>query len=176
MKLEYLYNKNRNIKQILKKLLTILLGGLLVATIIICTENKFDKIDEFGIVFIAVLTIVMTFVIMGIFLIICCKIYNYYKRKQYLNIINNGKCYKGNIIMAYYHSDYLFNWLLSDSGNLIVQCSQKEYIIKDIDYDKNFKILEQITKEIKNNDYINIDVYILNNKVVGDLNSIKSVK
>ena len=51
------------------------------------------------------------------------------------------------------NSKYVYNkWLWKDSGNITVSANNKTYTIRDIDYNKDFKILKQ---KLENDFYIN---------------------
>lgn len=143
MKLEYLYDNNNNLKYTLKAITIAGLSIILLFTLMITLNN--NNID-----------------------------YSMY-----------FACACAYIVIT-----------LKSSGEIVVSNNDKTYIIIDINYNKDFKVLE---KELNDNFYensqeiinkshifketgkferincknIKIGIYILDNKVVADLNSIK---
>lgn len=127
---------------------------------------------------------------------------NNYKRKQFVNIKENGNYYKGTILMAYCQPNKSVkgSLLKKDTGEISVKVKNKVYKIQDIDYNNEFKHLENSLEELwkhlntnieQFNDFINqrqdminknfsisknthmeIDIYVLDNKAVADLESI----
>ena len=128
---------------------------------------------------------------------------NNYKRKQFINIRENGNHYKGTILTA---SDSPANYSRSsyfkkDTVEISVNVNNKVYTIKDIDYNNEFKLLENSLNELNKrldtniqqfNDFIHqrqdiinknfniskntqmeIDIYVLDDKAIADLESIK---
>ncbi len=195
MKLEYVYNNNSNLKYTLKAfsifgLAIILIFSLMLVSIEKKIDYSFISMFMFGIIIVILWDI--------IFLIIIA-LTNNYKRKQFISIKDKGKYYEGIIIMANYHFEGYgrHKWLWKDSGEITVSVENKTYTITDIDYNKEFKLLEQklndnfdtnrqqyinLNQQFKNigilgNVYskeITVGIYILDNKVAADLDSIKS--
>ena len=100
---------------------------------------------------------------------------NIYKQKNYNSIKNNGEYSTGFIIRAMSEHKYKVPFLL---GKLYVDVNGITYIIDDIYYNEDFKAIEKELSEIRTSYYlrkshqIKIDIYVLNNKVVADLDSI----
>ena len=100
---------------------------------------------------------------------------NIYKQKNYNSIKNNGEYLTGFIIRARSEHKYQIPFLL---GKLYVDVNGITYIIDDIYYNEDFKAIEKELSEIRTSYYlrkshqIKIDIYVLNNKVVADLDSI----
>lgn len=195
MKLEYLYNNNNNLKHTIKAFSFIGICSILFCflRIVIGEEHvnySLFLLISFGIiVFTVICNIVSALIIL---------LWNNYKRKQFFYIKNNGSYYEGEIIMAnYHHKGYSkHNWIEKSSGDILVCVNDKTYKISDIDYNNEFKKLEQRLKDnfnttkqkiIDNNYYlkntgtlrklslekITIEIYLLEDKVIADLNSIK---
>lgn len=191
MKLEYLYHNNNNLKYTLK---TFSIFGFAVILfyflIIICIS---ENVNWFFI-----LMFIVIFLFWNIVFLIIIALTNNYKRKQFMYIKNKGKYFEGVIIMASYDSAGIGErkLLSKDSGNIIVSVDNKTYTITDIDYNNEFKILEQkindnfninrqqfsdLDQHFRNNGTfykaqtkeIKIGIYVLDNKVIADLNSIQ---
>jgi len=124
---------------------------------------------------------------------------NIYKRKNFTHIKNNGDYFEGIIISANYHSNGAYGkyrWLSKKSGDITVSANNQTYTITNIDYNEDFKLFEQklnenfytnkqkiinIDRYFKNTGILNkinckeitIGIYVLDNKAVADLNTIK---
>lgn len=196
MKLEYLYDNNKNLKYTLKAFSFFVLAILLIVMVIFFFV---EKVDYF---FLLILTTLIG--ISGVFcyiiFYIIISLTNKYKRKQFSHIKNNGSYFEGIIVMANYHfKGYGKNsWLWKDTGDISVIADNKTYTITDIDYNNEFKLLEQklddnfdanmqqyncLNQSFKNNNIlainkvhrkeIKIGIYVLDNKVIADFDSIK---
>lgn len=195
MKLEYLYHNKNNLKYTLKAFSIFGLAIILILFVmIICFEKNVNY--SFMLMFMIGIIIIVGF--LDIIFLIIITLTNNYKIKQFMYIKNNGKYYEGVIIMANYHSNGIgrYEWLSKDSGDIVVRIDNKTYTITDVDYNNEFKILEQ---KIKDNFYINkqqfsdlnqhfrdngtfykvqikelkIGIYVLDNKVIADFDSIQ---
>jgi len=145
-----------------------------------------------------VVGIIIPVIFFGVLTCLIIAVVNSYKRKKFSFIKNNGNYLDGIIIMASYHSKLSggYRWLWKDSGEITVTANNKIYKITDIDYNDEFKLLEEklsknfylnkqkyidLNQNFKNNgilakihrEEINVGIYILDNKVVADLESIK---
>ena len=125
---------------------------------------------------------------------------NRYKRKQYNYIKEKGIYVEGKIIGAYCQSKGYVKYtvLFKDAGEITVYSDNNTYKIKDIDYNSEFKLLQKridelreehlyqysdIIHRMKNEDLstiskprimdLKIGIYVLGNKAVADLDSIK---
>lgn len=162
----------------------------------------FVKTEDYiyNLIFMAVIIIP---VILGDFLFyIIITLTNNYKKKQFIQIKNNGIYFEGVIIMATHHSKGYGNhkWLWKNSGDISVIVDNKIYTITDIDYNNEFKLLKQklnddfdtnskqydnLNQSIKNNSIvtfskvhrkeIKVGIYVLDNKAVADFDSIKFI-
>ena len=162
-----------------------------------CTIKNIDTFSELIIIF----SIVMPIALCDILFFVFTVLFNKYKIKQFLNIKEHGNCYKGTILTAYHRSkSSRHSWLSKATGEISVDVNNKIYDITDIDYNNEFKNLENSLKKLnknfdtnakKFNDYIHnrintidkdfdlskntqmeITIYVLNDKAVADLNSI----
>lgn len=159
-------------------------------------------IDKFDIL-ICIAAIAIPVIFCNILFYIIISLSNNYKRKQFVNIKENGNYYKGIILTVGYQSKGYSRskWLMKDTGEISVEVNNKVYKIKDIDYNDEFKLLENSLDECLNtlhtnvqqfNNFISqrqgrinkgssilkntqreIDIYVLDDKVVADLESIK---
>ena len=186
MKLEYLYCNNNNLRQILKALLIF----WLIIIVLLALIGYIEKVNEF-LILTLIVTTTICIVICILFLSIIIILTNNYKRKQFVNIKNNGHHFEGIIIMANYHFDRYggnHRWLWNNSGDITVQvndnANNKTYTIKGINYNNEFKLLKKKlndnidTYRQQYNNYhrkeLKIDIYVLDNKVVADLDSIRT--
>jgi len=194
MNLKYVYNNNSNLKYTLK---AYSLFGMSIILMIFLMQI-IDKNIDYSFILMFSFTIIMTIIFFDIVFLIIITMKNNYKRKQFATIKDKGKYYDGIIIMANRHSKGYgrHKWLWKTTGEITVSVENKTYTITDIDYNNEFKLLEQklkdnfktnrqqymnLNQQIKNNDIlgnifikeITIGIYILDNKVVADLNSIK---
>lgn len=152
--------------------------------------------------------VTFAFIILVVFLWVICLIIitlkNYYKRKEFTHIKNNGNYFEGVIISANHSENYemprrirRYRILWHDSGEIRVRANnQTYYTITDIAYNKEFKFLKQklddnfyinkqkyinLYQNFKNNGIfdkvqskeITVGIYVLDNKVVADLDSLK---
>lgn len=195
MKLEYLYNNNNNLKYSVKVFSIFCISVIIFCFLLIIITEKNVNYSLFLMILLG--TIVFTTICNLVFGTIIC-FSNNYKRKQFSHIKNNGSYFDGEIIMVNYHNKGYnkYNWLIKDSGDIIVCVNDKTYKISDIDYNKEFRILkqklddnEETNKEQINNinrlfkekgelnkiDFKNITmgIYVLEDKVVADLDTIK---
>ncbi len=162
-----------------------------------CAIKKFDTFYELAIIFSIVIPIALCDILLFVFI----GLYNKYKIKQFLNIKEHGSCYKGTILTAHHKpKPARHSLLIKDTGEISVDVNNKIYNITDIDYNNEFKNLENSLKKLKKNfdinakkfdDYIHnrintidkdfnlskntqmeITIYVLNDKAVANLNSI----
>ncbi len=141
-------------------------------------------------------TIILVFSDIAISLFIILE--NNHKRKQFVLIKNNGSYFDGVIISAYRYIKprYARGVDAKNTGEILVTANNKTYTITDIDYNDAFKDLEQ---KLNDNFYINkqkiidkdryfkntgilskinskeitVGIYILDNKVIADFDTIK---
>lgn len=172
MKLEYLYNNNNNLKHTMK----IIPIGFLITVMFTILINSFYNTD----ISLLLKVIIVSAIFCEIFYYVIITLSNNYKRKQFINITNNGIYFEGNILKANYNHKHSrkYSWLEKSAGNITVRIENKTYKITDIDYNSDFKNLKQKLEENfsineKNFRQIKIGIYVFNNKAVADLNSIK---
>lgn len=195
MKLEYLYNNNNNLKHTIKAFFIIGVASIFFYFLKILFNVKHINCSLFLIISLGIIVVTVICNIISALIIVFL---NNYKRKQFFYIKNNGSYYEGEIIMAsYHHKGYnKHNWILKDSGNIVVCVNDKTYTISDVDYNKEFKDLKQklsdnadvnkkqlmhINTCFKNTGVLNkgnlknitIGIYVLEDKAVADLDSIK---
>ena len=141
------------------------------------------------------ITIIVFFIDIVFWVIIT--LINNYKRKQFVSIKNNGVHFEGVILTA--DKSCVFGqhkWIWKDSGDITVSANNKTYKITNIDYNKEFKLLKQkleddfysnkqsyinLNQSFEKNDIlykvhrkeITVGIYVLDNKAVADLDSIK---
>ena len=195
MKLEYLYHNNNNLKYTLKVFSIFGLAVILISFVIII---GFEKNVNYSFMLMFTIGIIVIVGFLNIIFLIIITLTNNYKRKQFMYIKNNGKYFEGVIIMANYHSKGIvrYKWLNKVSGDIVVNVDNKTYTITDVDYNNEFKILEQ---KINDSFYINrqkfsdlnqhfrdngtfykvqtkelkIGIFVLDNKAIADFNSIQ---
>lgn len=195
MKLQYLYNNNNNLKYSVKVFSLFCISVIIFCFLLIIITEKNANYSLFLMILLGTISFST---ICNIISALIIGLWNNYKRKQFLYIKNNGSYFEGEIIMANYHNKGYnkYHWLLKDSGDIIVCVNDKTYKISDIDYNKEFKTLkqklndsEEINTEQINNinsvyketgilnkiDFknITIGIYVLEDKAVADLDSIK---
>ena len=171
LELEYYYMDNNKIKIAIRGCALFLGVGFLIPSIITSIRNNrnpfddilmiFNNINQIGKGFIELNFVMSLFIVYIIILI--------YKKITYNFIKNNGEHITGFIIKAGMDTGVgrrEYCW-----GKLDVDVKGTLYTIRDIYYNNDFQILE---KELRNNylKKIKIDIYVLNNKVVADLDSI----
>lgn len=193
-KIEYLYNNNNNLKYTMKAILFMGIGAMIFFYImVVCIEKN---IDDSGILIFSSAIMLMVFFLEILFFIIIT-LMNFFKRKQFNSIKNNGIRFNGTILMAYKTYQYRqHEWLWKDSGTITVSANNKTYDITDVDYNKEFKYLKQkldddfhtnrqnysnLYEEFKKNGKwykvdskeITVEIYVLEDKAVADFSTIK---
>lgn len=175
--------------------------GLTVILIssILGLSKGFAYYDVFWLTFLYIIPFVFLWVVCLIIIILK----SYYKRNAFTHIKNNGNYFEGIIISADHSENYKiprrtrsFIILFHDSGEIMVRANNQTYTITDIAYNKEFKFLKQklddnfyineqkyinLYQNFKNNGIFNkvqkeeitVGIYVLDNKVVADLDSIK---
>lgn len=138
--------------------------------------GKFDMLMCISIV-------AITVIFCNIIFYIIISLSNNYKRKQFIKIKETGIYHKGIILTASYQfPGYARNsWLVKNAGKISVEANNKIYTIEDLDYNNEFKLLESSLDNHFNandlstfkNTQVEIDIYVLDNKAVADLESIK---
>lgn len=139
-------------------------------------------VDEFYILM-CISAVIISTIFCNILIYLFIGLSNKCKRKQFINIKEKGIYYKGFILTASYQSIGYgrHGWLMKKAGEISVKANNKIYTIKDIDYNNEFKLLENSLNTHFNvndlstlkNRQVEIGIYVLDNKVVADLESIK---
>ena len=180
MKLEYAYFNNINLKYIIKRLIIFGLAYLCIVVILSFIYTGFDYFWSLASMIAIILAVIFLIAFSSIYLL-----YNNYKRKQFTEIKNNGNLFNGVILSAYKHSTFGQKYWVN-IGDIAVECNNNRYIISDISYNKDFKLLEEKLQNYHNNvinsslfnntvnHEITVDIYIWENKVIADLNSINA--
>lgn len=148
---------------------------------LICIWYSMKTIDKF-VMPMCISVVAIAVIFFDIIFYIIISLSNNYKRKQFINIKENGIYYKGIILTASYKIEASrYSWLKKDSGEISVEANNKIYKIEDLDYNNEFKLLESSLDNHFNandlstfkNTQVKIDIYVLDNKAVADLESIK---
>ena len=196
MKLEYFYDNNNNVKYTLKTFSILGLAVILISSILGFSKG-IAYYDVFGLTFAFIILVVFLWVIC----LIIITLENNYKRKEFTHIKNNGNYFVGVISSAFHSESYKgyssrYSILWHNSGEIWVTANNQTYKITDIAYNKEFKFLKQklddnfyinkqkyinLYQNFKNNGIfdkvqskeITVGIYVLDNKVVADLDSIK---
>ena len=195
MKLEYLYHNKNNLKYALKAFSIFELAIILISVVM---HIYFEKNVDYSFIVMFTIGIIVIFGFANVIFLIIITLTNNYKRKQFMYIKNNGEYFEGVIIGANYHFEGFgrYRWASKASGDIYVSVDNNIYTITDVDYNNEFKILEQ---KIKDTFYINrqqisdlkqhfrdngtlykiqteklkIGIYVLDNKAIADFDSIQ---
>ena len=198
MNLEYFYDNNNNIKYTTKTFFLFGLSIILISSVLgVSTGIDFDGI------FWVTSAILIHFLLIWFVSLIIVTLKNNNQRKEFINIKDNGNYVEGTIVSAHRYANYAnnhryrrFQIFFNNSGEIVVYANNKTYTITNIAYNKDFRVLKQIlndnfdinrkavidlqekfqntgTFEAFQEKDITIGIYVLDNKVVADLNSIK---
>ena len=134
----------------------------------------YDSASNFNILII-ICAITLPVVLSNILFFIIASVVNNRKRKQFINIKNNGVHLRGYILMANEHFEFhKHSWLHKSSGDLTIIADNKKYKVEELDYNDKFKQLEErlISSISIHSQKIEVNIYVLDNKAVADLESI----
>lgn len=188
MKLEYVYRKNNNVKKTLLYSLILFLFSEYLWLFYWILDNDFNMINDRLYWIVGLIIGLMIFFVYGLIPTIIIYLFNIRRNKKNNEILNNGVKKVGYIYASYLAYEHKLA-LYTSRYILLVDIDHKTYKIDWVCKNKAYKILDRYlkfcdterTKLLNRFDWLEyrdsfekvyIDVYIYNDKVYADLNSV----